>query len=254
MNEDLVREPVSAPPRLAVDGLCFDLSDEDWADFALQRTEPLIAMRAGDALGRWFADGDRTAIISFLRRPRVTESFARMVVQAVDRELAELQRHLDFSKIRRLASIGPGLGIFELKLYRMQPCRLYLIDIEHSDEHRHGFHRSGSGYSSNATARAFLEENGVPASDLAFCNPRTQPLDHSQVDLILSNISMGFHYPVDDYVPYITSALPLGGTLVFDKRKGVADAGWDTLAPKFHERAALDFEKYRKLICERRLP
>jgi hypothetical protein len=46
--------------------------------------------------------------------------------------------------------------------------------------------------------------------------------------------------------------LKANGVLIFDKRKGVPDSGWDELEPKFNARAMLDFQKYQKLICERR--
>jgi hypothetical protein len=64
---------------------------------------------------------------------------------------------------------------------------------------------------------------------------------------------MGFHYPVSEFVPYIERALPVNGLLIFDKRKGVLDPGWDVLSPKFKTRAILDSEKHQKLVCERRV-
>jgi hypothetical protein len=220
---------------------------------ALQRTAPLISLGGGNALVSWFATGDKTALMSFLTPAAVARAFTVAVVDELDREVELLGRHVDLSAIRTLASIGPGLCMFELLLYRRQPCRLYLIDIESSDEHQHGFNQCGSGYSSNSTARSLLERNGIAKADIAFCNPRREALNDEPVDAILSNISMGFHYPVTEYVPYIERALQARGLLIFDKRKGVPDAGWAALAPRFTARAVVDFQKYQKLICERRI-
>src|SRR6267142_889757 len=228
-------------------------SAADLADLALQRTPALIALGGGDALVVWFANGDKSALMAFLSHPTVAEAFIGAVIREVEREAALLARHVDLSAARSLTSIGPGLCILELLLYRRQGCRLYLIDIERSDEHKHGYNQTGSGYSNTATARAFLERNGIAKSDVSFCNLRLEPLNDEPVDVILSSISMGFHYPVSEYVPYIERALPVNGLLIFDKRKGVLDPGWDVLSPKFKTRAILDSEKHQKLVCERRV-
>jgi hypothetical protein len=211
----------------------------------------LIALGGGDALVDWFTSGDKSALMAFLSRPAVSKAFVGAVIDEIEREVALLAQHVDLSAIGSLASIGPGLCIFELLLYRRQRCRLYLIDIERSDEHQHGYNPRGSGYSNNMTARALLERNGVAKLDISLCNPRIEPLNDEPVDAILSNISMGFHYPVAEYVPYIERALPMNGILIFDKRKDVSDPGWDALKPKFKTRAILDAEKYQKLLCER---
>ncbi|MBX9778691.1 MAG: hypothetical protein K2Y71_30330 [Xanthobacteraceae bacterium] len=233
-------------------GIEADFSPADLADLALQRTAALISLGGGGALVSWFESGNKAALMSFLAPVAVAQPFTRAVIEEIEREVDVLGQHIDFSPITALSSIGPGLCMFELLLYRRHRCRLYLIDIERSDEHQHGFAQRGSGYSSNPTARAFLERNGVASADIAFCNPRVEALNDEPVDAILSNISMGFHYPVTEYVLYIERALRNNGVLIFDKRKGVPDAGWDALAPKFKTRVIVDSPKYQKLICERR--
>ncbi len=91
----------------------------------------------------------------------------------------------------------------------------------------------------------------MPHADIVFCNPRIEALNYEPVDAIVSNISMGFHYPVTEYAPYMERALQANGLLTFDKRKGVLDSGWAALAPKFKTRSIIDHQKYQKLICER---
>jgi hypothetical protein len=229
----------------------FDFSPSDLADLALQRTAALISLGGGHALASWFTTGDKTAIMSFLAPASVAKAFTSAVIDELERDVKLLGQNVDFSGVRTLASIGPGLCIFELLLYRRQPCRLYLIDIESSDEHQHGFNQRGSGYSNNNSARLLLERNGVAKADIAFCNPRFEALSDEPVEVILSNISMRFHYPVTEYVPYIERALRDKGLLIFDKRKDVPDAGWAVLAPKFKAHVVVDHQKYQKLICER---
>ncbi len=230
----------------------FDLSALDLANLALQRTAPLIALGGRQALNQWFTTGDKEPIFSFLKQAGAADLFVNQVLQDIMGEVETLGRHIDFSAIKSVTSIGPGLCIFELILYWQHSCKLYLVDIEASAEHQHGFHQHGSGYSDNTSARRFLEANGIPPTEIEFCNPRRQPLHHAPVDLIISNISMGFHYPLGEYVSYIQQTLVPGGFLVFDKRKGVDDQGWTALSPSFQQQAALDLGKAMKLICKRR--
>lgn len=237
---------------VTVEGVRFDLSGEDLADLALQRSGPLIALGGGDALGRWFARGDKASIAAFLREPDASREFLRAVVNDIAAEVDILLKQVDLSGVARMASIGPGHAIFELMLYRRHQCRQYLIDIERSGLHRHGFNAQGAGYSNNAAARNFLLMNGVPSDAVVFCNPRKQPLDPTPVDLVLSTISMGFHYPLDEYVGYIDAVLRPGAMLIFDKRKDVEDRGWAALAPKFERLAGLDHGKSLRLVCRRR--
>ena len=167
-------------------------SATDLADLALQRTPALIALGGGDALVAWFANGDKSALMAFLSHPTVAEAFIGAVIREVEREAALLARHVDLSAARSLTSIGPGLCILELLLYRRQGCRLYLIDIERSDEHQHGYNHTGSGYSNNATARAFLERNGIAKSDFVGRDPRASrwasTIRSPNMSLILSEL------------------------------------------------------------------
>ena len=235
----------------ALPDIALNLPDDDIANLALQRSGHLIAMGGGDTVAHWFETGDKSRIFAFLRQNNLVDKFADAVVREHVSELAELGTYADLSVVKRLASIGPGLCLTELLFYRQQPCDLYLIDIEHSPEHEHGFAQHGSGYANNTSSRSLLTANAVPVSAIRFCNPRKEPLDPAPVDLIISTFSMGFHYPLDEYVDYIDRALRPGGMLIFDKRKHVEDLGWDRLAGKFHTVASLDMGKSWRLILKR---
>lgn len=236
---------------IVVDDIQFPLSLDDLGDLALQRTGELLRLGGGVALNHWFRSGDKGPIKSFLNQNGIATAFLQRTVLTIQRELAQLETCVDFGSIKKLTSVGPGLCLIELMIWQRYRCEMYLIDIEHTVDHQHGFHEMGSGYSNNSAARHFLESNGVPPDQIRFCNPTKEPLDQSQVDLIISILSMGFHYPVRDYVPYISNALRMNGTLAFDKRKGVQDEAWDALSTRLRGRLAIDFGKFYRLICEK---
>jgi hypothetical protein len=98
-----------------------------------------------------------------------------------------------------------------------------LIDLE-SNAHRHfGFKSEGAAYSSLARARQLLQANGVVPERITTLNPReTAPESVAPVDLAVSFLSCGFHYPVDAYLPFLDHALAPGGAAIFDLRATTA--------------------------------
>jgi hypothetical protein len=139
----------------------------------------------------------------------------------------------------------------ELLLHQTHGARLLLIDIEQSKEHQHGFAQHGSGYADLASCRRFLTSNGVPDADIATCNPRNQPLPPGEFDLLISLLSMGFHYPCDEYTNFILTGLRSGGSLILDKRTGSTDTGWDTLKSHFKVLTQAVDAKSVRLVLEK---
>jgi hypothetical protein len=101
---------------------------------------------------------------------------------------------------RRLADIGCGQAFIDLLIHRRFECDLVLIDIETSSDIHFGFSGEGAGYADLATARAFLVANGVPDAAITTINPRDAALaEVGKVDMAISLLSCGFHYPVETY-------------------------------------------------------
>ena len=101
---------------------------------------------------------------------------------------------------RSFADLGCGQAFIDLFIHREFGCDLVLIDIETSADVHFGFAAEGAGYADLANAKAFLVANGVPESAITTVNPRQQPLAAAgSVDMAMSLISCGFHYPVATY-------------------------------------------------------
>lgn len=98
-----------------------------------------------------------------------------------------------------VADIGSGQAFIDLLIYRRIGCDLVLVDIEDSEALHFGFAATGAGYADLANARAFLTANGVPDSAIRTLNPRKDGLEDVQVDMAISLLSCGFHYPVATY-------------------------------------------------------
>lgn len=125
-----------------------------------------------------------------------------------------------FEKVRpkSLADIGCGYAFIDLMIHRLYGTKLVLIDIEKTDEIYFKYQEKGAGYSNLGTARAFLEANGVPSKSILTINPEKGDLHRApKVDMAMSLLSCGFHYPVATYADFFHSHV--GKALLLDIRR-----------------------------------
>lgn len=121
----------------------------------------------------------------------------------------------------RLADLGCGQAFIDLLIHRRFGCDLVLIDIEESSDLHFGFAEEGAGYADLANARAFLVANAVPDSAITTINPRKARLeDIGTVDMAISLLSCGFHYPVSTYDAFFKSQVSKAILLDCRRNKG----------------------------------
>ena len=144
---------------------------------------------------------------------------AQRAAQVIRTEFEALQPVFDRIQPRRIADIGCGYGFFDLFAHHRYGCELLLVDVERN-EHRHfGFEQEGAAYTSLQTARNFLLANGVPADAVATWNPETEePGAFDKVDLAVSFLACGYHFPVDMYLPFFRFGIAPGGAVILDLR------------------------------------
>lgn len=119
----------------------------------------------------------------------------------------------------RVADVGCGQAFVDLLIHRDTGADLLLIDIEETDDVFFGYKPAGAGYASLDTARAFLEANGVPSGAIETVNPVKEDLQASgPVDLAISLISCGFHYPAETYETFFADQVKKA--ILLDVRKG----------------------------------
>jgi hypothetical protein len=223
--------------------------DNDFVNnLVLQRTEPFVELGGRDALARWFATGEKSALTTYLTSNGLLEAYLNNVASDISHEVDTFLDKTGANRFDRIVSIGPGNGLFELALFNASPfAKILLIDIENSQgRHQHGFAEQGSGYASLSATKRFLSDNAVPADRIELCNPMVQRLPEFRYDLLVSLLSMGFHYPCDDYAPFILLNANAGATVVIDKRLDTTDHGFDVIRDKTQLRATIDAPKHRR--------
>lgn len=131
---------------------------------------------------------------------------------------------------KSIADIGCGYAIFDLFFWRDFPGRLLLIDLEDNEVRHFGFKEKGAAYSNLEVARRFLAANGVPDGSIVCANPQKDNLEQlAPVDMAVSFISCGFHYPWQTYERFFQHQVAQDGAIILDLRQRKAASGREEL-------------------------
>jgi SAM-dependent methyltransferase len=234
--------PVDALPRpIAV-------PDEALRFILLQRTQYHAKGLLFRALGR-LTRRSPVAVEARWRGKEVRRAFNRDLA----REYDELRPHLP-AHATAILDIGCGVGGIDVLLHRHygRP-RLHLADrTQTSRKVYYGFEEKGAFYNSFDATRRLLVGNGIPERDLFLHEVGEEcRLDvHEPLDLVVSLISWGFHYPVAVYADQVHALLRPGGRAILDVRKGTD--GLEQLKSRFArvERVS-ETPKKERVSCER---
>ncbi|WP_108813720.1 hypothetical protein [Loktanella sp. Alg231-35] len=215
MDIDVLQDLINSDVITSLDVGMFD--DADILNVVLQRSQVLFDVPRGGRLIRRWTDGDSTPLETVIDQ-KGYDLVKRAIAIAYIEYLA-LKAHLPKDGIKSVADIGCGYAFVDLFISRDFDADLTLIDIEESEVRDFGFQQQGAGYSNLRKAKAFLVANGVSADKISLVNPNnTDVMGTANVDLAISLLSCGFHYPVSTYSTYFSKTLNAGGAVVLDIR------------------------------------
>lgn len=216
---DTATQPALRVPRSATRFILYQRTElSRLGEKSLQRIERLTGPR-----GRhWALQLDAT-----IRGRQVRRLYAKDIAA----EMAALAPHLP-SPCASVLDIGCGLATIDAALYRhLGPVRLHLVDRNVTERRiAYGFRPDAAFYNDNAAMLELLVANGVARSDIAF-HDAASPIDVPSIDLVLSLLSWGFHYPIDTYLDLVADRLAPHGRVIVDVRKGTGDI--DALRDRF---------------------
>lgn len=196
---------------------------QDLVNLILQRSEVLFDMpRSGQVIRAWNA-GDEGPIRTCVER--YGDEIARRAAGMIHAEYRRLAPLLLAAPPERVADIGCGYALFDLFLARESAASVVLIDIEQNTRRHFGYAEEGAAYSNLSVARRLLEANGIAAKRIETVNPEHADLGAvAPVDLAVSFLSCGFHYPASTYATYFRDSVAPGGAIVLDLRSATATA------------------------------
>ena len=202
---------------------------DDLVNLVLQRSEVLWDLPKPGSIIRSWRNGDTGPINAAV--DRLGEDIARRAAAVIHVEFRELLPVLSQLSPASIADIGCGYAFFDLFAARYFDCKFVLIDLE-QNQHRHfGFQSEGAAYSSLDIARRMLIDNGVPEQSIRLLNPgKEDPATCGDIDLAVSFLSCGFHYPVNSYTQFFNSSVRKDGSVILDLRDRNADDQQEVMA------------------------
>jgi len=149
-----------------------------------------------------------------------------------------------------------GIDAILARHYAPCPVRFYLLDKTHVERKVfYNFRSRGAFYNSLDVARDLMACNGVPAESVCLLSATDDnAIDvDAPVDLVISLISWGFHYPIATYLERVTEVLSPRGCLILDVRKNTG--GGDLIRNTFrHVRAIAENTKSERLVAAQEAP
>jgi SAM-dependent methyltransferase len=204
----------------------------------LQRTDYLVLPRQGiikslRKLSPWPTMKMMAMMESIARKRTVKELY----LKGLCAEYEEFAAYLP-DTVSAVLDIGCGVGGINLFLYdqfgRKADIGFYLLDkTEISYKLHYGFRGTGAFYNSLGVSVTVLLDNGIARDNIFLLEaaPDNRIDIDEKLDLVISLISWGFHFPVATYIDLVYRLLSDDGCLILDIRKGTG--GLDELAHRF---------------------
>ena len=186
-----------------------------------QKVKATLPVRAGYALESFFSYHHLPVALEALFTRRTV---AGLFADELSVEYEQMKNYLPISA-SAILDVGAGIGgidLFLAKHYAPVWPTVHLLDrTEMPKKVYYNFRQEGCYYNSLAESKKFLVSNGVPKEKVVLhevpaSGGASFPAD---LDLIVSLISWGFHYPVSTYLVQAYQALRAGGILIIDVRK-----------------------------------
>ncbi|MBN1461782.1 MAG: class I SAM-dependent methyltransferase [Armatimonadetes bacterium] len=224
----------------------------------LQRTDYLILPKNRLLYGAVSRVSKRPPVMtavsleSRLRRRAIRRQFNTDMQQEYTDIRAWLPAHVE-----AILDVGCGLGGIDVLLFehyeRASGLRFYLLDRTQTDSDiTYGYKSRADYYNSLDLTRETLVGNGLPVESLKIIEARDDAgIDITEkVDLVISLISWGFHYPVATYLDRAHDLLKPEGRLILDVRKGTD--GMDQVEARFgNARVVSEAKKKHRVVATR---
>ena len=157
-------------------------------------------------------------------------------------------------KCNSILDIGCGIAGVDIFLndhFNDHAPMFYLLDKEEKNENiYYGFYAEAAFYNSLELAKSTLIKNGVNEKKIKtiFARDDNEIRIDRKVDLVISLISWGFHYPVEVYLDKVYELLNKNGSVIIDLRKNTE--GFKIVKDKFKDISIiLDKKSYHRVIA-----
>ena len=134
------------------------------------------------------------------------------------KELETFEKYLP-SNVENIMDIGCGLGVLNIFInqkYQNNP-NFYLLDKNTVDNKiKYGFSKDYESYNDLNETKNILLKNGLSKEQIYIKNVDQEIMIDNKINLVISLKSMGFHYPIENYINLIKKTCSTETTFIFD--------------------------------------
>jgi len=126
-------------------------------------------------------------------------------------------------KIDNILDIGCGLGIINIFLNKISSdnTNFYLLDKNRIDKKiKYGFSENYESYNDLSETKNLLTKNSINSQSLFVFDVEKKIEIKKKIDLVISLKSMGYHYPLENYLDFLKTCCTQETTFIFDMSEG----------------------------------
>lgn len=145
---------------------------------------------------------------TFFSRQKIKRGFIKSILD----DYESIKSYLP-SNASRILDIGSGVAGIDVMLYRHygKGSNIEFFLLDRTEENRdiyYGFRREGAFYNSLDVAKLMLLLNGIKEQNIHLLNATSDyRINVSNIDLVISLLSWGFHYPISVYIEQVYRSL-----------------------------------------------
>lgn len=163
--------------------------------------------------------------------------------------------HTYLKDYKSVLDIGCGMAGINLMLDKPD-ATFYLFDKTQVEKRiYYGYNKRGCFYNSLDEAQNFLEDNGMIGTIHPIDIANGGRIDNlTNIDLVISLISWGFHYPIPTYMHDVNKILAQDGIIIVDLRKERAAESIKEFEKLNYQHTTIrKYQKYFRTIFQRKV-
>ena len=181
------------------------------------------------------------------------EDIEKRTEELFQNEIELIKNYLP-KKVENIMDIGCGLGIINIflnKIYNNQ-SNFFLLDKNRIDKViKYGFSSDYESYNDLKETRNLLINNDIRPSSINILDVEKDFKIDAKIDLVISLKSMGYHYPIDQYLRLFQTCCDENTSFIFDVSEGYYN---ESLFKKHFESVDIIYEEksvhsLKRLFC-----
>ena len=181
------------------------------------------------------------------------EDIEKRTEELFQKEIKLIKNYLP-KKAENIMDIGCGLGIINIflnKIYNNQ-TNFYLLDKNKIDKViKYGFSSDYESYNDLKETRNLLINNDIKPSSINTLDVEKDFKIDAKIDIVISLKSMGYHYPIDQYLRLFQTCCDENTSFIFDVSEGYYN---ESLFKKHFESVDVIYEEksihsLKRLLC-----